>query len=76
MTEHSHYRIIASNMNIAIVEEKGIGEESQSRTRFIVVGGDGFFGKIAAGHDEGEQVESQRSKVGIGKEKVMQRRVR
>ena len=47
-----HHRIITSNMNVAVVHQEGICEFGESFARFIVVCGDGFFGEIAAGHDQ------------------------
>ena len=50
--QNSHHRIITSNMNIAVVHEKGISQFGESFARIVIVCGDGFFGEIAAGHDK------------------------
>src|SRR5512143_296232 len=48
----AHHRIIAANVNITIVQQEGIGQGCQAIQCIVIVRGDGFFAKVATGHDE------------------------
>ncbi len=48
--ENTHHRIVGADVNVAVVQEKGIGQRGEPRQCLVVARGDGFFGKIAAGH--------------------------
>ncbi len=62
--EYPHHRIVAADVDVAVVEEEGIRQGGQAFARLLVVSGDGFLGEVAAGHDkrqEGSKVEGRRS---------------
>ena len=76
MMDDFHYRVIASLMNVAVVEEESVGEGGEASKGFGIVGADGFFTEVATGHDENTRGGfGGEGRISLVEKKMVQRRV-
>ena len=66
---HGGHRIVAALQNLAVVHQEGIGNPAQSRPRLFVINCNWFFAEVGRGHH-------QRLHASVGKEQMLQRRIR
>jgi len=50
--EHARDGIVHAGVNVAIVEEKRVGNGLQPRGRLAIAGDDGLFAQVSAGHHQ------------------------
>ncbi len=62
-------RVVAALKDLAVVHQESIGNAAETGSRFVVVDGNGLFAEIRRGHHE-------RLHARIGKEQMLQRRIR
>ena len=67
--DQRHHGVVAALQNFAVVHQECVGDVPEPREGFVVVDGDGLFAEVGAGHHQSLHAR-------IGKEQMLQRRVR